>query len=167
MEPTIPGAVSAQGSSDEGDQQVFALDTGMAVFGPNENSPCYIDEQANLLYRWKGVVLQDKQLKETSYGGMPSGIPTLRPKEWQVVPFEAPIKYLETKEGFRPGYLDRTMWTFYAWKGVVLKQKELLDKSRDGEDALLKPQFNIQVVVVLEIEIPSHLKDKPELWKKK
>ena len=175
-EPITPGnegngdspKTTKHGSEDspKAAQQVFYLDTGMAVFGANENSPCYVNVETNTLYRWKGVVLRDDQLKQTPYDAFPSGIACLNPKECKVVPVEAPIKYWQTSEGFRPGYIDRTIWTFYAWKGVVLTQKELLDKSSDGKVAIVKPDFSDQRIEVLEIEMPAHLKEKPGLWKK-
>ncbi len=147
-------------------QHVLALDTMMAHYGPDAYCPCYLDEQLNTLYLWKGVVLNDVQIKQTWYDGMPSGIKCVRPSEWTVVLFDAPIKYWQTADGFRPGYLDRTTWMFYAWQEVVLRQKELLDKSTDGKDAIVKPAFRSQEIGVIEIAMPTHLKTQPELWKK-
>jgi hypothetical protein len=50
-----------------------------------------------------------------------------------------------------------------------LRKQELLDKSQDGKDAILKPDdfYNQEIVSeVIEIDMPAHLKDQPGLWKK-
>ncbi len=146
---------------------VFELPTRVAVMGEDEYSPCYFDVKKMILYRWKGVILRDEQIRQTGYVGFPSGIRMLEAKDFSVTSVEAPVKYWQTDGGYRPGYLDQSIWTFYAWKGVVLKEQELLDKSLDGKPALVKPAFPSQTIDVLEIDMPGHMKDHPELWKKK
>jgi hypothetical protein len=84
-----------------------------------------------------------------------------------VVTVEPPVKYLAVDGQFRPGYLDTTIQAFYEWKGVALSKKELLDKSADGKDPIVKSAVASQgTPQVIEIEMPAHLKDHPELWKK-
>ncbi|HEY7428205.1 MAG TPA: hypothetical protein VH682_28485 [Gemmataceae bacterium] len=149
-------------------QRVFELPMQVAYLGDDESSPCYVDRDNKILYRWKGVILHREQMLQTPYAGVPSRIRVLQAKDFSVVPIEAPVKYWYWKEGegYRPGYLDRAIWTFYAWKGIVLNEEELLDKGQDGQDAIVKPAFPSQTIGVLEIDMPAHLKEHPELWKK-
>jgi len=146
---------------------VSELPTVCAFMGDGEFSPCFLDEEKNTLYRWKGVVLRIEQIRKTAYGGVPSGISLLNAKDFTVKEFDAPVNYWLVDGSYRPGYLDQEIWTFYAWKGVVLKEQEILDKSQDGKPALVKPTHPSQIIDVLEIDMPGHMKDHPELWKKK
>jgi uncharacterized protein involved in tolerance to divalent cations len=150
------------------DQRVFELPMQVASLGDDECGPCYVDLDNKTLYRWKGVILRREQILQTPYAGVPSGIRILKTKDFSIVPVEAPVKYWYWKDGeaYRPGYLDRSIWTFYAWKGIVLSKQELLDKSQDGQDAIVKPTFPSQTIGVIEIDMPPHLKEHPELWKK-
>ena len=143
-------------------QPVFELPIHVAFLGDDQFFPCYVDLGKNILYRWKGVVLGADQVPD-AYGGVPSGLKILTAKNFTVVPVEAPVKYREFDGGYRPGYLDRSVQGFYEWKGVVLSKKEVLDKSQDGQSAVLDPTAFGQVI---EIDMPAFLKGHPELWKK-
>ncbi len=149
---------------------VFELPTHVAFMGQhmgvNEYSSCFVDTEKMILYRWKGVILLDEQIQQTPYDGVISGIDVLDAKDFSVTSVEAPVKYRQTDGGYRLGYVDQTIRTFYAWKGVVLSKQQLLDKSQDGQPALLKPADPDDELSVLEIDMPPHLKDHPELWKK-
>lgn len=148
----------------------FGMPVKVAFFGGDEFSPCFVDFDNKTLYRWKGVYLRGEQLRLTPYAGIPSGIRVIDAKAlaFSVVPFEAAVRYLEVNGEFRPGYLDSTILAFYEWNGVVLGKKDLLETSADGQDPILKLDFSSRgSVQVLEIEMPAHLKDKPEVWKKK
>ena len=90
-------------------------------------SPCYVDFENKTLYRWKDVALWYEQVPGTGPYGSNRGC---HAKAFAVViPIEPPVKYREVDGKYRPGYLDRGYWLFYAWKGVVLSKQELLDKS--------------------------------------
>jgi hypothetical protein len=150
------------------DPLLFELPVKVAFWGDDEFSPCYLDLEHKTLYRWKDVVLRSAQVP-TPYKTVPSGTRVLnvKPGDFSVVPIEAPVKYRESNGEYRPGYLDRSTHTFFEWKGVVLSKRELLDKSRDGKDALLTPDFPSQgPPEVIEIDMPAYLKDRPGLWKK-
>ncbi len=90
----------------------------------------------------------------------------LRAKDFAVKTVEAPVKYPDADGGYRPGYLDRNVhcfyaWKFYAWKGVALSQRELLDTGADGHNPVVRGIWQ-----VLEIDMTPHLKNRPALWKK-
>ena len=158
--PVPPGKPSME-------QTVFELPTRVTFFGEDEFSPCFLDQEKKILYRWKGVVLRREQLLDTPYGTVPSGIRVLEPEDFTVKSVEAPVRYREVDGGYRVGYLDRTILMFYEWKGVVLTKDELLDKSQDGKEPVVKPEFASQAPPkVIEIEMPAFLKNKPQLWKK-
>jgi hypothetical protein len=126
--------------------------------------PCYYDSTGKTLYRWNGVNLGSYQVPRV-YSAAPSGVVILRAKDFNVVTVEAPIKYFHTAKGYSPGYLDTTSWEFFAWKGVVLEKDELLEKSTDGEHALITQSF--PRITVTDIAIPEHLKSREDRWKKR
>jgi hypothetical protein len=139
---------------------VFGLPVQIAFFGDNQFSPCYVDLDKMTLYRWRGVVLRRDEVPNT---GAKMGILVLDAKDFSVVAFEAPVKYLESEGLYHPGYLDRSGRAFYEWKGVVLNKPQVLDKSQEGQPAVADPDAFSQV---LQIEMPAHLKEQPGLWKK-
>jgi len=140
--------------------RVFTLLVRITFFGENDFSPCYYDPQNRTLYRWRGVVLRWEQAPEAY---RKQKVVTLTPMGLSVVPVEAPVNYREVNGKYRPGYLDRSIGVFYEWKDVVLNKQELLDKSKDGQDAVVKPAASGEVI---EIDMPAHLKDHPGFWKK-
>ena len=139
---------------------VFGLPVRVAYLGDDRFGTCYADFTNRTIYLWRDVVIPREQVPNAG----PSGrFKILTAKDFTVVPFNAPVKYLESGGGYKPGYLDRSGRVFYAWKGVSLSQQEVPYKSRDGEDSLADPNDFRQVI---EIDMPAHLKDQPELWKK-
>jgi hypothetical protein len=164
------GGVNGSSSHEKGvvDQHVFDLPGQVAFWGGDEFSPCYVDLDRKILYRWRGVVLRGGQVP-AAYRSLPSRLALLDVKKFDfaIVPFEAPVKYLQSNGEYRPGFHDRSTNTFFEWKGITLRKGELLDKSQDGKDAILKPAFHGQAPPeVIEIDMPNYLKDQPKLWKK-
>jgi hypothetical protein len=143
-------------------QAVFEFPVHVASLGDGQFCPCYIDLSKNILYAWKGVVLRIGQVPD-AYDGVPSGIKILNAKDFTVVPVAALVKYREFDGGYRPGYLDGSVQAFYEWKGVVLTKQQVLDKSQDGQTAIVDASKFSQVI---EIDMPTYLKDHPGLWKK-
>jgi hypothetical protein len=143
---------------------VFNLPVRIAFFGDDHFSPCFFEFEKNTLYRWKGVMLRREQVPNA---GPLSRIPVLNAKDFTVLPVEAPVKYLEVSGRYRPGYLDRKGWIFYEWKGVLLDKQQLLDKSQDGQDAVVEPTFrSLGAPDLIEVEMPVQLREHPALWKK-
>lgn len=174
IESSRPGANIALGNAtvgpEHGDEEdashtefVLQLPVTIAYFDKDRISPCYLDVDRKTAYCWKGVILRVDQVPR-AYTGIPSRVSTIKAKGFNIESFEAPIKYIRTKDGYRAGYLDTTSWDFFAWKGVMLKEDALLEKSADGQPALITTTF--PTIGVIEIDMPSHLKEEPNQWKK-
>ena len=83
------------------DMRVFALPTRIAFFDKDQFSPCYVDLESHILYRWKGVIFQREQLSP-AYTGSYSQLRMCRAKDFTVELIEAPVKYMETNGKFHP-----------------------------------------------------------------
>jgi hypothetical protein len=154
------------------DPRIFALPVEFVMFAKDQFSPCYVDPENKTLYRWKGVVLGIDQLPPRGpYNNYPIFVAYDRSdvsaglivKDYALVPVEVPVKYRVTNNYCKPGYWMRSCQMFYAWKGMALSKYELLDRSQDGQPAILDPD---KVGQVIEIDMPEYLKNQPQLWKK-
>lgn len=161
-----PGDAHASGPDKKPaiDPRIFALPVDPAILGDGTSAICYVDSLHMILYPWKGIVLNAEQWR-AFVGGPYSGRRLLKATDFTAVtPIDAPVKYRQTEEGYRPGHLDPGGRFFFQWKGIILVKKEdLLDKSQDGQAPLVDPR---SYGGVFEIDVPAHLKAEPELWKK-
>jgi hypothetical protein len=151
---------------------VFSLPVVYVLFDNDKISPCFVDAEKKTLYRWKGVVLRPNQLPPRGpYNYFPLYVAYDHPnvsaglvvKDYAVLPVEAPVKYRVTDSDCRPGYWMKSPRVFFVWKGMALSKYELMDRSQDGQPAILDPEM---VGEVIEIDMPDYLKSRPELWKK-
>lgn len=140
---------------------VFALPMEIVSIGDNHFRPCYFDLERKGLYLWKGVVLKYEQVPE-QYKGVISGIRMLNAKDFtDIVTVEALVKYREVDGEYRPGYLLQGV--FYQWKGVKVKRDKVIARSQDGQNSVVGLDAVNQVI---EIDIPAHMKEYPQLWRR-
>jgi hypothetical protein len=143
---------------------IYELPVCNTFMGGDRFCPCYFDFETKTLYPWQGVILHSDQVPNR---GPNSRSKLLCAKDFNLIEVEAPVKYREVDGKFRVGFLDRSHQVFYEWKAVALRKEELLNNSKDGQDIVIKPEFDTQGnLKVTEIEMPDYLKKKSLLWKK-
>ena len=140
--------------------QVYNLDLYMTAFGEEEYSPCYLDEDRSILYRWEGIIFSREQLPP-QYKQRLSRPRVLVAKDFSSVNVIEPIvRYREAEGRYRPGFLFHD--TFYEWKGITLDRDEI--HARDVRVGTKVVAFDL-VRGIIEMEIPARMKEFPQIWK--
>ncbi len=87
--------------------------------------PAQIDHIRRIEYRWKGVLLQPKQIPNFGHNGS-FQVHSTPPTGFEVKELAPPVRYYRVGDSpvFRPGYYDPYK-TFFQWRDIELQRSEL------------------------------------------